>query len=79
MIFALKPTFIPIENESHFWITPRRGVSRCFLKQLEMVSHKWSQFPYFFSLYNNFASQLDEQTSKSQAIMDVPTLSQTSY
>ena len=48
MIFALKPTFIPIENESHFWITPRKGVSRCFLKQLEMVSHKWSQFPYFF-------------------------------
>ena len=35
------------EDESHLWITTREGVHKCFLKQLEVVSHKYSQFPCF--------------------------------
>ena len=46
MIFALKLALIPIEDESHLWITPRGGRIGVF-KKLEMVYHKCLQFPYF--------------------------------
>ena len=36
-----------LEQESHLWKTPRGGWISVFFKQLEMVSHKYSQSPCF--------------------------------
>ena len=74
MIFALKLALIPIEDESHLWITPRRGRIGVFIKQLDRYLINAHNFP-IFPLYNNYFFQLYEQTSESHATMNAPTLS----
>ena len=47
MIFAWKPTLIPIENESHLRITPREEGWIGVFATIREVSYKWLQFPCF--------------------------------